>query len=72
MTPSVIFPSLSLFSLLRFPVMFYPRCLALVRGRARRASTRLQKYFLHARGIARHDGVAASARGRGCAREDDE
>ena len=45
MTPSVIFPSLSLFSLLRFPVMFYPRCLAMVAD-ALVALRRLQKYFL--------------------------
>jgi ABC-type multidrug transport system fused ATPase/permease subunit len=45
MTPSVIFPSLSLFSLLRFPVMFFPRCLAMVAD-ALVALRRLQKYFL--------------------------
>ena len=45
MTPSVIFPSLSLFSLMRFPVMFYPRCLAMVAD-ALVALRRLQKYFL--------------------------
>ena len=45
MTPSVIFPSLSLFSLLRFPVMFYPRCLSLCAD-AFVALRRLQKYFL--------------------------
>ena len=45
MEPSVIFPSLSLFSLLRFPVMFYPRCLSLCAD-AVVALRRLQGYFL--------------------------
>ena len=45
MTPDVIYPSFSLFSLLRFPVMFYPRCLAMVAD-ALVALRRLQKYFL--------------------------
>ena len=44
MTPDVIFPSLSLFSLLRFPVMFYPKCLAMVAD-ALVALRRLEKYF---------------------------
>jgi len=45
MLPSIIFPSLTLFSLLRFPVMFYPRCLSLCAD-AIVALNRLQKYFL--------------------------
>jgi ABC-type multidrug transport system fused ATPase/permease subunit len=45
MLPSVIFPSLTLFSLLRFPVMFYPRCLSLCAD-AIVALRRLQTYFL--------------------------
>ena len=45
MTPDVIFPSITLFNLLRFPVMFYPRCLSLCAD-AIVALRRLQKYFL--------------------------
>ena len=45
MVPEVIFPALTLFSLLRFPVMFYPRCLSLCAD-AIVALRRLQKYFL--------------------------
>ena len=45
MEPSVVFPSLSLFSLLGFPVMFYPRCLSLCAD-AVVALRRLQGYFL--------------------------
>ena len=45
MTADVIFPALTLFSLLRFPVMFYPRCLALCAD-AIVSLDRLQKYFM--------------------------
>lgn len=45
MDADVIFPALSLFSLLRFPVMFYPRCLALCAD-AIVSLSRLQKYFM--------------------------
>ena len=45
MTADVVFPALTLFSLLRFPVMFYPRCLALCAD-AVVSLDRLQKYFL--------------------------
>ena len=45
MTADVIFPALTLFSLLRFPVMFYPRCLALCAD-AFVSLDRLLKYFM--------------------------
>jgi len=45
MTADIIFPALTLFSLLRFPVMFYPRCLALCAD-AIVSLDRLQKYFM--------------------------
>ena len=45
MRPDIIFPALTLFSLIRFPVMFYPRCLALSAD-AIVSLDRLQKYFL--------------------------
>jgi len=44
MDADVIFPALTLFSLLRFPVMFYPRAIALVAD-AFVSLRRLQKYF---------------------------
>ena len=45
MRPDIIFPALTLFSLIRFPILFYPRCLALSAD-AIVSLDRLQKYFL--------------------------
>jgi len=45
MSADIIFPALSLFSLLRFPVMFYPRCLALCAD-AIVSLRRLEGYFM--------------------------
>ena len=59
MVPEVIFPALTLFSLLRFPVMFYPRCLSLCAD-AIVALRRLQKYFLLPE--AAHDDGASDGR----------
>ena len=45
MRPDIIFPALTLFSLIRFPILFYPRCLVLSAD-AIVSLDRLQKYFL--------------------------
>ena len=45
MRPDIIFPALTLFSLIRFPILFYPRCLAMSAD-AIVSLDRLQKYFL--------------------------